>query len=85
MRSNPYFFAAASVVSPAEMSRKVKDVDTGEKEPLPPKADAWKWEDFGLCRKRDEVVWRGDHCADWKSSMSRALREALFGDEADFV
>jgi len=85
MRSNPYFLAAAQVVSPAEMGRRIVDAETGTKEPLPATAQKWKWEDFGLCKKHDNIVWRADTCADWRTGVPGAIRKALFGDEADFV
>lgn len=94
MKSNPYFMMAASVVPPSRMGRTLYTPQAdgesfeavqerhgrvqAEHEKTAPK---WRWEDFGACRKKQEVVWKGDKCEAWGSTLKRDVKAALLGDD----
>jgi len=94
MKSNPYFAAAATVVPPSRMGKTLfTPQEEGESfeevQARHAKAQAdfdktapkWKWEDFGACNAKSEVVWKGDKCGKWASSLKRDVKAALLGDD----
>lgn len=94
MQSNPYFAMAASVVPPSRMGKTLYTPQEegesfeavqsrhaqaqAEHEKTAPK---WKWEDFGACHAKSEVVWKHDKCEKWGSTLKREAKTAIFGDE----
>ena len=64
MARHPAFNQAREHVSPAEMAYGYKLDENGERAGLngPTEAGTMRWEDFGACRKRQQLVHESDTC-----------------------